>query len=122
MELLKKQLKQIRQSMVYINGISYERDRVQTSVKDSLSEYVARLVDKEKEVLEAMDEYNEVLDSRVKQINGLSKAEYISVLTERYINRKNFEQISVDIGYSYYRTCHLHGEALEEFTEKYLND
>lgn len=39
------------------------------------------------------------------------------VLWKRYIGGKPFTLISVEMGYSYYRTCHLHGQGLREFEE-----
>ena len=45
------------------------------------------------------------------------------ILWKRYIAGKPFTLISVELSYSYHRTCHLHGQALREFDEivKYSN-
>lgn len=39
----------------------------------------------------------------------------IRVLHSRYVDGDSFEQIAVDIGYSYRQTLRKHGEALERF-------
>ena len=39
------------------------------------------------------------------------------LLWKRYIAGKPFTLISVELSYSYHRTCHLHGQALREFDE-----
>ena len=39
------------------------------------------------------------------------------ILWTRYIAGKPFTLISVELSYSYHRTCHLHGQALREFDE-----
>ena len=39
------------------------------------------------------------------------------ILWKRYIAGKPFTLISVELSYSYHRTCHLHGQALREFDE-----
>lgn len=116
---LKLESKRLRESFTYLSGISYERDKVQTSPHDAMADSINRIVDVEKEVALALAEYHEALDLRIRQINGLSKAEYIIILTSRYVEGKNFEQIAVELDYNYYHTCHLHGEALDEFAKKY---
>lgn len=120
-----KQYDKIRKSITYLEGLRYDKDRVQTSPKDSLSEMVAELVDAENAVLQSLKEYNDLFNDCVDKINGLSKAEYAEILSRRYIcddkEERRFENISVAMGYSYYRTCHIHGEALQEFEDKYLS-
>lgn len=120
-----KQYERIRQSITYLEGLRYDKDRVQTSPRDALSEMMAELIDSESEVLQSLKEYNDIFNDCIDKINGLSKEEYVEILTRRYIcddrDERRFENISVAMGYSYYRTCHLHGEALQEFEEKYLS-
>ena len=57
---------------------------------------------------EIMDAIAQVEDSR-----------YRTLLTERYMEFRTWEQIAVDMNYSYMHTCRLHGEALREL-EKVL--
>ena len=118
---VKMQSEKLHESFAYLKGVSYDRDKVQTSPTDTMSEQVSRLIDIERELERATLEYHTELNKRIKQINGLSKSEYIAILTARYIKNENFETISCEINYSYYRTCRMHGDALKEFTEKYLN-
>lgn len=110
-----KQRKKLRESLSFIEGVSYEKDRVQSSPHDKLSENVVRVVDMDREIENAIEQYNEELMRRVDQINSLAKAEFIEILTERYVDELSFEQIAVNINYSYHYTCQLHGEALREF-------
>lgn len=39
----------------------------------------------------------------------------VALLTAKYVNGDTFEQIAVDIGYSYRQVLRKHGEALEKF-------
>lgn len=39
----------------------------------------------------------------------------VALLTAKYVNGDTFEQIAVDIGYSYRQVLRKHGEALERF-------
>lgn len=115
-----KQIKSLQEHMTFLRGISYDTDRVQTSPRDAMSESVARLVDLKNEAEADILKLEELRDDCIRKINGLSKREYIAILHARYVDGMNFEKISCDIGYSYYRTCRMHGEALEEFEKKYL--
>ena len=119
LENVKKQAEQLREAFSYLQGVSYDRDKVQTMPRDSMSEDVIAILDLEREVEKAARTYQEELNKRIMQINGLSRAEHITILTERYINDENFETISCNMNYGYYHICHLHGEALKEFSEKY---
>lgn len=52
----------------------------------------------------------------VESINQMDEP-YRTILMERYVHEKNFEEISVELRYSYAWTTHLHGEALQKFEE-----
>lgn len=75
-------------------------------------------------------ELDEMIDQRIDQlvavkqeiVDAIAQVEdsrYRTLLTERYMEFKTWEQIAVDMDYSYMHTCRLHGEALREL-EKVL--
>lgn len=47
---------------------------------------------------------------------------YRTLLHKRYIEELNFEKIADDMGYSYVRITHLHGEALLEYEKMTTHD
>jgi len=55
------------------------------------------------------------------EIEGLENPLHRTVLIERYINYKSFEEISIKMNYSYHHVCHLHGHSLQEY-EKLIGD
>lgn len=69
----------------------------------------------------------EVMDMRTKAINKrheilqnicqMKRGEYKMLLHQRYVQFKRFEEIAVEMNYSYNRVRHMHGEALVEFTK-----
>lgn len=124
MNTKKRQIENIRENLEFLKGIDYTKDKVQTSSKDQLGEAVTNLSYLESEVAEAIVRYEKMYNESVNRINGLSKKEYIDILTMRYLEddhtKRKFEYIACKINYSYDRTCHLHGEALQEFEKKYL--
>lgn len=118
------QCKNIRENLTFLQGIDYSKDRVQTSAKDQLAETMAKLLDMEEEARGLIDEYNKLYNEGIDRINSLSRREYIEILTLRYLEedteKRKFESIACAIHYSYVRTCHMHGEALQEFERKFL--
>ena len=73
-----------------------------------------------------IDQYNYITDILIadqKKQNEilnqvrLVKEPYRTILTDKYINGKSLEEVSVNIGYSYDRTCKMHGLALNLFDE-----
>lgn len=120
------QCKNIRENLTFLQGIDYSKDKVQTSAKDQLSEAMSKLIDLEKETIECIEKYNEMYDEGINRINSLSRREYVEILTMRYLEddheKRKFEHIACAINYSYVRTCHMHGEALQEFERKFLRN
>jgi len=79
--------------------------------------YVAliRQIDEETdELYKAKQEVNSV----IKQIPDIR---YRDVLDKRYLGGKTWEQIAVEMHYSYMHICRLHGEALKA-AEEYITD
>ena len=120
----RKQCENIRDHLLFLQGIDYTKDKIQTSAKDPMSDAMSKLLDLEAETEEAIIKYNDAYDEGVNRINGLSKHEYVEILSKRYLEddyqKRRFESIACDINYSYDRTIHMHGEALQEFERKYL--
>lgn len=75
---------------------------------------------------ELMDSYDEIIDILIRdqeKQNEIMKAirlinePYRTILTDKYIDDMSLEDIADEIGYSYYRTCRMHGTALNLFDE-----
>lgn len=80
---------------------------------DKLGAAVARIVDAESRVSDEL-EYLEATEREViRVINGVQNGTLSTLLYERYINGKTWEQIAVQLNYSWRQTCRLHGAALQ---------
>lgn len=75
---------------------------------------------------ELMDKYNNIIDILIKDqekqneiILQLREVEqpYRNILQNKYVLGKSLEEIAVEIGYSYDRTCKMHGTALDKFDD-----
>lgn len=119
-----KEYKRIKESLTFLQGIAYDKDRVQTSPKDTLSETISSLVDAENEAVAAITQYLDLYNDCVDKINSLSRYEYVEILSRRYLEddyqKRRLVSIACDLNFSYERVKHMHGEALQEFSKKYL--
>lgn len=77
---------------------------------DISREYEKRWFEAEKEKL------------RIEQNIDRVREPYRTLLHKRYIEELNFEKIADDMGYSYVRITHLHGEALLEYEKMTTQD
>lgn len=74
------------------------------------------LIDKFNEILEVMYKNQNKQNEIIEQLD-LIEPLYRNILYFRYIKGLSLEQISEKIGYNYYKTCRLNGEALQKFDE-----
>lgn len=89
---------------------------------DKMTDGVARLIEL-KEELNLMIDKNCLRRSAImKKIDRLENETYKTILTQRYINCKSFEEISIMYPYTYNHTCKLHGYALQEYTKLMSQD
>lgn len=85
-----------------------------TSSGRSLENAVAKIIDLEHEIDVDIDAYVGLKRTAMKIISELPNEKHRRVLTERYLCGKTFEAVAVDMGYSYFGICRLHGAALAE--------
>lgn len=89
--------------------------RVKSSRLNESMAIIDRIADTETEI---ENEINSLLDLKNEirgKIGQLSQAEYRIVLTDYYINIKDWKDVATDNGYSERQTYRLHGDALNEF-------
>lgn len=111
----------LRKSRTYIGGMDYSSERVQTSTDAAgFTKISDRLEDMQNEINGEIDQYHDMRHKCINQIQQLSKVEYIQVLFKRYVEYKSLETILGELKLSYYRICHIHGEALAEFEKRFL--
>lgn len=113
-----KELDEIRTMQSFIGSIDYAKDRVQTSAGEaSYTTIIEKLVDTQNRINKEIDRYVDYKHDAISRINSLDKVEHSELLYKRYIEYKSLEQISCEMCLSYYRVCHLHGDALQSFNK-----
>lgn len=99
---------------------SSDSDRVQTSSdQDPLGNAVAKIVDLENEVNDCIDQFSEKRRKIITQIDSIENQMQYQVLFSRYIERKTFDKIADDNGYSVRQILRIHGEALLQFEKSF---
>ena len=88
---------------------------------DKLSGKMDGLFMWEEKLNSAIDEACRLKADALTIINQMQNQTLKKILFKHYIAGKPFVLIAVEMNYSYHRTCHMHGEALQRFSEL-LND
>lgn len=92
---------------------------VQTSKKSDFGHIVAKIADLTIVLDESIKKLLDKKASAMLIIEGLEDSRYKTVLYKYYFNRKTWEQIAVDMHYTYQWVHVLHGRALIAFGEKF---
>lgn len=119
----KEELKCMKQEI----GISKKADcsagKIQTSFRRTGSrteQQAIRMATLENAVNESILTYLEERNSMIDRIHELDNGSYIEILHKRYVeDNRNFENIAIDMGYSYQYTINKHSEALKAFENKF---
>ena len=91
-------------------------DKVQSSKDpDKFTDPVSKIIELEKEINDDIDKLIDLKRIARKAIEQLDNEVENMVLYKRYFENKSFEQISVEMGYSWRQIHRLHGNALKDF-------
>lgn len=115
----KEQLDELQASIVFLRGIAYDADRVQSSPEDNMSASIARLVELENEIIRDTTELSVKKNKIIGEIQQLDDAQLEKLLHMRYIQFLTFENIAdemnIDIRWVYY----MHKKSLKTFQKKF---
>ncbi len=111
----KKQLDRLRRERTYISGVRYDKDVVQTSGVSDPNKASDRLIDLEKEITRKVEKAVTIRERIIAEVEQLENPLHVTLLLHRYVDGMSFEKIACEMGYSYVRVTHLHGEALQAF-------
>ena len=112
------QITELRESLLFLSAITYDRDKVQTSPGDTLPDQVGKLVELENEYKRTVEAYQRKKDEILKMIASLDNPLYEHVLILRYVNGCGLEEIADDLTHDYSYIRHVHGWALLEIQKK----
>lgn len=81
--------------------------------QDKLGDAVARIVDLENEINQAIDAYVDRKKSISAILEQMNDSDQIKVLHKRYFEYKQWEQIACEMCMTYRNVCYIHGRALQ---------
>ena len=109
--------------ILYSIGGAEEGVKVQTPRNyDRFGSVYAKIDEKDNLIAKKLEELIEFKVKVSDEISTLTNPRYIEILHKRYICFHSFEQIAVDMGYSYRYVTKMHGYALLEFEKKFLRN
>lgn len=116
-----RRLDELREMAIATGSKELKADMVQTSVKnEGLEATVGEYVDFERKIIEEIKEYQRLKEKILQEIYHLnSDVKYIELLIYRYSVGQRFEEIAINMGYSFDRVRHMHTEALDAFEKQY---
>lgn len=114
----KLEIEDIENKMRGVEAISYgERTSGRFNIKSPQEKLVAKLVDYQEELNECVNELAEHKKQAMLLIDKMENAEYIDVIYKRYFQYMKWEQIAVDMNYSYRGILKIHRKALVKFND-----
>ncbi len=106
-----------------ISAVDYSKEKAKTeySGEAAFEKITDRIYDLEKEINSEIDYFVDKKHEIINQIQHLTDPHYIDLLFKRYVQFKKFEQIAVEMNFTYQYTLELHGLALQDFETTYKN-
>lgn len=111
---IKSELQTLEMQRVRLEGTSQVLDGMPHS-HNNVNYSVENYLDKKAKIEQKILEQNNLYLSEIKNRFDRLDPTYATILREYYINAKSLEEVAIIIDRSYYRTCHLNGNALDEF-------
>lgn len=116
---LKEELMMIRQNATRATG-RYSAERMSgTGKKDGMANAAVRAVEVEQRLERCIRNIEEALEIRVWLIEQMKDEWEKTILTERYINGRGWDEILMRIPFERASAFRMHGRALEHFWEIY---
>ena len=111
------ELDRLKRDMCSIKGVTYDGDKVQGGISDSM-----KIVDKIIELNNVINaEIDKLVDLKAEAHNKIEKVcneKFISLLTDIYINGYTIEQVAEKADKTYMTICRWHGQALNIFRKE----
>ena len=112
------QIKDLRDRLTSISCPMGEKVQ-STKDPDKFTDPVSKIIELEQEINEDIDKLIDMKCVARKMIEQLDNEVEKLVLYKRYFENKSFEQISVEMNYSWRQIHRLHGSALQNFAKVY---
>jgi hypothetical protein len=110
---IEKQIENYKEQRILAEGLTQNIDGM-PKPKNKTSYKLEELMDKYNDIINILIKDQEKQNEIILQLREVEQP-YRNILQNKYVLGKSLEEISVEIGYSYDRTCKMHGTALDKF-------
>ncbi len=120
-DILIHQRNELEELAMCTGAINIQPDKVQSSPNPNrTTDKIDSIVDMEEFISQKIETYKRETTSIIQMIARLETEEkFRQLLRLRYVKFERFEEIALDMGYSYESVRHMHKDALEEFAKQY---
>ena len=108
-----RQLEELKAMKGAVCGIDYSRDKIQTSPSNSQEDLIIKITDLELEINKDIDKLVDMKNKAREEINRLSGV-HGAILELRYIECKDWDEISYRLNFSEREIYRKHREALKK--------
>ena len=116
------ELAQMKEMAYSIKTMNTDEHVMSSSDPDRIGCAYVKIEEMEQKIDKMIDDYVDKKEKIIKQIESIEDENLYDVLFLKYIAKKRFEDIAVEIEKSWRQTIRLHGAALKRFEEKYGNE
>lgn len=106
---------QMRKRLVNIKATQYREIDVMGGERKTSEDRILDYIEYSEQINELIDKLIDMKMTVVEEIENIDDGLYRTILTERYINNKNWEVVASILGYDERHTLRLHNDALREF-------
>lgn len=121
MKILKEEIDTLREMVVSTGAIQQGERVLSSGTQDKMAETICKINEKECEWNDLMREFALARANVIINIQKLNNPEYEQILYKRYCQSKKWEEIALEMNYTYQWVCKLHDRALLEL-DKVLNN
>ena len=115
------QIEKLRAMSINISRVmSTDNIRSQEN-RSKIEKILVKIIDLEREVTTDIDRLVDLKREIMQKIDAMEDNNYKVLLTLRYLNFKTWEEIAVEMGYTFQWVHQLHKRALIEFEKKYFS-
>ena len=115
MKMLKEEIDTLREMVVSTGAVQQEERVMSSGAQDKMAETICKINEKEDDWNNLMREFALARAEVIISIQKLNNTDYEQILYKRYCQSKKWEEIAMEMNYSYRWILKLHGRALEEF-------
>ena len=108
---------QMRKRLVNIKATQYREIDVQGGVRKTGEDRILEYIEYSEQIDDLIDELVHLQMAAMNHIEKIDNGLYRTLLTERYINNKEWEEVACSISYSTRRTMEHHNDALREYAK-----